>query len=626
LAADQERLAPKGVESGDVRQGGDAQRLIYICRLDPSVDGSGYAGVTRVIRDGGSARMDGNTLAIEGAASVMLLTRIEYLPDVNESDVEALVQAVEEVTPDYAGMLERHREIQSETLNRVTVDLGGAAQYGMSAEELLSDQRSRTDYSPALWEKVFEMGRHWFVLNSGTYPSVAANVNSTIDLQTAGAVRGDLREGMEAYFTWMEEIAPDCRTNARNIFGCRGTSYPIFPDKGLGVDFYYTASSDIGIWPYWISAGGWRVRQFWDHYLVSGDVGFLRDRVVPAYRELAEFYEDFLTVTDEDGNFVFVPSISPENTSPGRGQTGVGLVNASMDIAVCREVLTNLIRACELLGIDADGVTRWEAMLEKLPPYRLESDGTLKEWAWPDAAERYSHRHVSHLYGAWPGDEIDPDRTPQLARAAEIANRRRTFDTLSTAVAGETLAAYSRCHRALVGARLKDRVIVDIQLRRLIEQGYVSAALRSSREPYGVPIPDAQGGIPAVMMEMLAYARPGVIEVLPALPLSLKRGTMRGMLVHTFARLDELSWDMEARTVDLTITSMREQDVTLIARHGIERLTAPAGVAGRFRRGTADCELHLPENEPVRVSLELGHHDPLEWVDWVDSTPLTLDA
>jgi hypothetical protein len=261
-----------------------------------------------------------------------------------------------------------------------------------------------------------------------------------------------------------------------------------------------------------------------------------------------------------------------------------------------------------------------------LPPYRLASDGTLKEWAWPGTEERYSHRHVSHLYGAWPGDEIDPDRTPQLARAAEIANRRRTFDTLSTAVAGETLAAYSRCHRALVGARLKDGVIVDIQLRRLMEQGYFSAALRSSREPYGVPIPDAQGGIPAIMMEMLAYARPGVIEVLPALPLSLKRGTVRGMLVHAFARLDELTWDMEERTADLTITSMREQDVTLIARQGIERLTAPAGVAGRFRRGDADCELHLPENEPVRVRLELGRRDPLEWVDWVDSRPLTVGA
>jgi alpha-L-fucosidase 2 len=253
-------------------------------------------------------------------------------------------------------------------------------------------------------------------------------------------------------------------------------------------------------------------------------------------------------------------------------------------------------------------------MLAKLPPYLLESDGTLKEWAWSTLEEHYSHRHVSHLYGAWPGDEIDPDRTSQLARAAEIANRRRTFDTMSTAVAGETLAAYSRCHRALIGARLKDNIIVDIQLRQLIEQGYVSTALRCSRETYGIPVPDAQGGIPAIMMEMLAYSRPGVIELLPALPPPLVKGSVNGMLVRTFARIDNLTWDMETRTVDVTITSVKKQDITLIARYGIEEITVPDGVlAEKFRPGLANCDLNLPEKRPVKIQLKLGLHKPLDW-------------
>lgn len=613
LASDQKKLAPKGVEAGDVRQDYNEQRLIYKCRLDPSVDNSGYAGMTRVVRNGGSARMEGSTLLIENTSSLILLTRIEYFPDYSENNVEALRQAVERLTPDYPALLDRHQKVQSEMLNRVTVDFGGAPQYGLSSEELLSDQRSRPDYSPALLEKSFEMGRHWFILNSGRYPGIAARINSTINLQTAGAVQGDLREGMEAYFRWMEEIVPDCRNNARNIFGSRGTSYPLFPDKGFGVNFYYTPGSEIGIWPYWISAGGWCVRQFWDHYLVTGDMEFLRNRVVPAYKELAQFYEDFLTVTDKDGNYIFIPSISPENLPRSTDPSGPVLINATMDIAVCREVLTNLIQASELLGIDADSMAKWKAMLGKMPPCLIEPDGTLKEWAWPTLQEHYSHRHVSHLYGVWPGDEIDPDRTPQLALAAEIADRRRTFDTMSTAVAGETLAAYARCHRALVGARLKDNLIVDVQLRQLIEQGYLSTSFRCSREPYGMPIPDAQGGIPSIMMEMLAYSRPGVIEVLPALPPSLKKGSFNGMLARTFARIDKLAWDMEARTVDLTITSVRKQDITLIARYGIEDISAPSGILGAFRKGNADCELHLPENEPIEIHLELGQHNPLDW-------------
>ncbi len=280
-----------------------------------------------------------------------------------------------------------------------------------------------------------------------------------------------------------------------------------------------------------------------------------------------------------------------------------------MDIEVCREVLTNLIEACETLGTDADNVQKWKKMLEKLPPYLMENDGTLKEWAWPTLEERYNHRHVSHLYGIWPGDEIDPDRTPQLAIAAMMADRRRT---------PERLAAHGRCHRALVGARLKDCFMVDTELRQLIEQGYFATTLRSSHDPYAWPMPDAQGGIQTIIMEMLAYSRPGVIEVLPALPSSLVKGSVNGMLARTFARIDKLSWDMNARTVDVTITSVIKQDITLIARYGINDINAPAGIlVSTHQSGKADCDLHLPKNKPVELHLKLGSHKPSDWVDQV---------
>jgi hypothetical protein len=542
----------------------------------------------------------------------MLLTRIEWFADYGEDNVEALRRELEKLTPDYRAMVERHRGVQSEAFNRVSVDFGGASQYGLSSEELLADQRSRPDYSPALLEKIFEMGRYWFILASGKYPSMAAEVNANINLQISPGPQGDLREGMDAYFNWMESLAADFRANAKNIFGMRGTHYSLLPDKGFGVAYHYSYASNSGeTWPhpYWISAGGWCCRPFWDHYLVTGDEEFLRKRVVPALKELALFYEDFLTVTGKDGRYIFVPSFSPENNPGNTGPWGMLVINASMDIAVCREVLANLIQASEILGTDADSVPKWKAMLAKLPTYMLEPDGTMKEWAWPTLEERYSHRHISHLYGAWPGDEIDPDRTPRLARAAMMADRRRV---------PERLAAHGRCHRALVGARLKDSFMVDTELRQLIEQGYVGTTLRCSHDPYAWPMPDAQGGIQTIMMEMLAYSRPGVIEVLPALPPSLVKGSINGMLARTFARIDKLAWDMEARTVDVTITSVRKQDITFIARHGIEEISAPAGVlAEALRQGTADCDLHLPENRPVDIHLKIGRHEPLEWVNQV---------
>jgi hypothetical protein len=131
-------------------------------------------------------------------------------------------------------------------------------------------------------------------------------------------------------------------------------------------------------------------------------------------------------------------------------------------------------------------------------------------------------------------------------------------------------------------------------------------------------IPDAQGGIPAIMMEMLAYSRPGVIEVLPALPASLVTGTINGMLLRTFAKLDKLTWDMNARTVDLTVTSLKKQDVTLIARYGIEEISASSGaLEEKPQSDVATCNLHLPEGKPVEIHLKIGQRNPLDWINWV---------
>ena len=599
--------------SGESQVDFNEQRLIIKGRLDPSVDNRGYANVTRVVRDGGSARMDGDTLVIENALSVMLLTQIEYFPDYSNDKVEAVRQSLEELTPDYHALLERAREVQSGMLNRVTVDFGDTSKYGLSSEELLSDQRSGTGYSGAFLKTFFEMCRYWFIITTGKYRSVSALTNVNTNLQIAPITLGNYPEAEMAYFDWVESLVPDYRNNAKNIYGMRGTHYPIAPSKDSGVFNMFDHADNTGeTWPhpYWISAGGWVLRPFWDHYLVTGDLDFLRNHMVPVYKDLALFYEDFLTVTDKNGKYIFVPSFSPEN-NPGNLNPGcMAVINATMDISVCREVLANLVESCELLGIEAENVPKWKTMLAKLPPYLLNPDGTLKEWAWPGLEDRHNHRHISQCYGAWPGDEFDPDRTPLLARAAVLADRQRV---------PERLAAHSHCQRALVAARLKDSFMVDTQLRLMLEQGFVSTSLVCPHDPYAaMRIPDAQGGIPALMMEMLAYSRPGVIEVLPALPPSLSRGSINGMLLRTFARLDKLTWNMDERTVDLTVTSVRKQDVTLIVRYGIGRISASPGVlAAKPMPDTSTCDLHLPEGKQVDIHLKIGHHNPLDWINWV---------
>jgi alpha-L-fucosidase 2 len=589
------------------------QRLIFKGRIDPSVDNRGFANITRVVLKGGSSHMDGDTIVVENASSVMLLTRIEYLPDYSEEKVEAVRQSLEELDPDYSDLLDRARKVQSEMLNRVTVDFGGSSKYGLSADELLSDQRSSPGYSGAFLKTFFEMCRYWFIITCGKYRGMSALTNVNTNLQLAPITLGNYRESEEAYFNWVESLVPDYHSNAKNIYGMRGAHYPIAPTKDSGVFSMFDYAENTGeTWPhpFWISAGGWVLRPLWDHYQATGDLDFLRNRMVPLYKDLALFYEDYLTVTDKNGNYIFVPSFSPEN-NPGSLNPGcMAVINASMDISVCREVLGNLVEACKLLGIESDSIPKWTAMLAKLPPHMLEPDGTLKEWAWSDLGERYNHRHISQGYGAWPGDEIDPDRTPQLAKALVIADRKRVH---------ERLAAHSQCQRALIGARLKDNYMVDSELRQLLEQGFVPSTFICPHDPYSsMRIADAQGGIPTIMMEMLAYARPGVIEVLPALPPTLVKGSINGMLLRTFAKLDNLDWNMETRIVDLTVTSLRNQDVTLIVRYGIEEISASSGVlSAEPQADAATCDLHLPEGKPVKIHLKIGRRNPLDWINWV---------
>jgi alpha-L-fucosidase 2 len=342
----------------------------------------------------------------------------------------------------------------------------------------------------------------------------------------------------------------------------------------------------------------------WDYYLATGDKDFLRDHVMPGLKEIGLFYEDYLKDTDKNGNYIFVPSYSPENY-PRNSDRVPAVINATMDISVCREVFTHLISAAQILGTDTESVPRWKAILAKLPPYLTDTDGALKEWAWPALEENQDHRHVSHLYGAWPGDEFTPDGAPELARAALLAARKRAQGNAS---------AHGILHRGLAAARLKDPYLVNFDLKQLLDQGYVNPALTTMHNPYAIPSPDPQGGLPTLIMEMLVYSRPGVIGLLPAEPDSLRAGELKGVLCRTQARIDDLTWNLDTRKVDVTISSRVDQTVDLFVRDGIERVSAAQGIlVYPVPRGALKCVVRLKRDHPVTMHFDIGNESRLAW-------------
>jgi alpha-L-fucosidase 2 len=562
----------------------------------------GYVSVTRVFLDGGSSKSDGNSLVLRGTHSLTLITRIEAYPNLEQKDVDALKVAVDQIAPNYEALLARHRPVQASVIDRVSVDFGGDSLHSMSGEEMLTDQRTRFGYNPALVEDMVDMGRYWLYLRTGDFTPIWGHVNVNVNLQVSGAVMGDLPESIRAYTRWVESELPDARKNAENIFGARGALFGIHPTQEGGPLIHF----DFG-WPhqYWISAGGWMYSPIWDYYLATGDRQFLREHVAPGLRELALFYEDYLKETDKNGDYIFVPSYSPENY-PRNTERSPAVINATMDISICREVLTHAIEASQVLGINSEEIPRWKAMLAKLPPYLLDTDGALKEWAWPTLEENQDHRHVSHLYGAWPGDEFTPDSTPELARAASIASRKRAQGNDS---------AHGILHRGLAAARLKDSYLVNFDLKQILEQGYVNPSLTTMHNPYAIPSPDPQGALPTLIMEMLVYSRPGVIGLLPAVPDSLSKGNITGVVSRTQATIDNLTWDLNTKKIDVTISSKVDQTIKLFVRHGIEGVDAPSGaLAGSMSPGSVECNIRLTQGHPVTLHFSVGNEDRFSWI------------
>ena len=240
--------------------------------------------------------------------------------------------------------------------------------------------------------------------------------DANLGLQLAGAVTADVPAAVTAVADLVRDRLADWRQNSRRIFGTRGIVAPAHSDGLSGLCTHFETGYPLQMWT---AAADWLLVPLLDAAHAWGDETFFAQRVRPALRELAEFYEDFLTRVDEDGHVIFVPSYSPENQPGGWSPAAV---NATMDIAAARHALTAASAAAATAATAATDehradARRWRELADRLPPYRVNSDGALAEWAWPPAGsglpplpDNYEHRHVSHLYPVWPLHDITVSR------------------------------------------------------------------------------------------------------------------------------------------------------------------------------------------------------------------------
>jgi hypothetical protein len=307
----------------------------------------------------------------------------------------------------------------------------------------------------------------------------------------------------------------------------------------------------------WTAGADWLLKPLVDH----DDTRGARDpRTAAALTEVALFYEDFLTRTDDDGHLVVVPSYSPENRP---ANASWGTINAAMDLSAARHAL----RTAAAYHPGTPEADRWNALADRLPPHRVNADGALAEWAWPGLEDSYDHRHLSHLYGVWPLDEITPYDTPGLAAAAHRALELR---------GAENDSAHGHLHHALVAARLRDGDRVAHALGRVLDGDFFHASLMSAHYPgRDVYNADAAHTLPGVLIEMLVQSTPDRLVLLPALPADLPGGALRGVRTRFGAGLD-LTWSREG-TATAVLRPSRDARVELITSAGGEPLDLVAG-------------------------------------------------
>ncbi|MEV5429493.1 glycoside hydrolase N-terminal domain-containing protein [Streptomyces sp. NPDC052701] len=528
--------------------------------------GRAYTGVTLVAVTGGTTTLAPPGLHIERARSVLLLTRVrrhEGEPDA-AAQGRALRGLLGEGRSAYDDLLDRHLALHRTAYRRVTLDLAAApADRALPGSGLL-----RRPGSTALLERLFAAGRYHLLCAAGLNPprltglwtgdwdtawSGAFTHDANLNLQTASAAAAALPEVTEALASYVQRQLPHWRDNARAVFGTRGAVAPAHSDGESGHSYHFSREYPLHLWT---AGADWLLKPLVDHDETRG----ARDpRTAAALAETARFYEDFLTHTDEDGHWVLVPSYSPENRP---ANASWGALNAAMDLSAARHAL---LTAADYHP-DTPDAARWRALADRLPPHRINEDGALAEWAWPGLADSYHHRHLSHLYGVWPLEEITPYDTPDLAAAAHRALALRGTENDS---------AHGHLHHALVAARLRDPERVAHALGRVLGGGFFHASLMSTHYPrLDVYNADAAHTLPAVLVEMLVQSTPDRLVLLPALPRTCPNGRLRGIRTRFGAELD-LTWSPDgARAV---LRPGRTHRIELRTSSGAEPLDLVAG-------------------------------------------------